>query len=117
MKKTILISTVLAALTFTGCTDSMTSVTPKAVYQAPTPEKSAKFNPILSEVAHSTKTDPNYHRMSLKTAEDKKWFHDQTYRLWDRQITKSQFVSDGVVKYPGHKYEFNFVANGIQARS
>ena len=117
MKKTILISTVLAALTFTGCTDSMTSVAPNAVYQAPTPEKSAKFQPILAEVAHSTKTDPNYHRMALKTDEDKKWFTDQTYRLWDRQMTKSQFVADGVAKYPGHAYEFNFVANGIQTRS
>ena len=117
MKKTILISTVLAALTFTGCTDSMTSATPKQVYQAPTPEKSAKFNPILGEVAHSTKTDPNYHKMALKTDEDKKWFTSQAYRLWDRQMTKSQFVSDGVAKYPGHEYEFKFVANGIQARS
>jgi len=116
MKKTILISTVLAALTFTGCTDSMTSTTPKAVYQAPTEAKMAKFKPVMTQVALSTRNDPNYNKMTIK-AEDKEWFQMLMYRFWDRQITKAQFVSEGISRYPGHNYEFAFIADGFQHRS
>jgi len=116
MKKTILISTVLAALTFTGCTDSMTSATPKAAYQAPTDAKMAKFKPVMTQVALSTRNDPKYNKMTIR-AEDKAWFQTHMYRYWDRQMTKSQFVAEGISRYPGHSYEFNFIANGFQHRS
>ena len=115
MKKTILISTVLAALTFTGCTDSMTSAAPVA-YQAPTEAKMAKFQPVMTEVALSTRNDPKYNKMTIKP-EDKDWFKMHMYHYWDRQITRGQFVSEGVSRYPGHEYEFAFIADGFQKRS
>ena len=116
MKKTILITTVLAALTFTGCTDSMTSATPAATYQAPTDAKMAKFKPVMTEVALSTRNDPKYNKMTIKP-EDKEWFQLLMYHYWDRQITRSQFVAEGISRYPGHNYEFAFIANGFQHRS
>ncbi len=117
MKKTILISTVLAALTFTGCTDSLTSgAKPAAVYQAPTNAKMAQFKPVMTEVALSTRNDPSYNKMTIKQ-NDKEWFQMLMYRYWDRQSTRSQFISEGVTRYPGHEYEFGFIANGFQKRS
>jgi len=116
MKKTILISTVLAALTFTGCTDSMMSATPAVAYQAPTDAKMAKFKPVMTEVALSTRSDPNYNKMTIR-AEDKEWFQMLMYRYWDRQMTRSQFVAEGISRYPGHNYEFAFIADGFQKRS
>ena len=57
------------------------------------------------------KDDPNYQRIALDTPEKKAWFKDLTYRLWDRQITTNQFMSEGLSKYPDRQYEFNFVAS------
>jgi len=116
MKKTLLISTAVAALVFTGCTDSITSAAPKHVYQAPTEAKMAKFHPLMTEVALSTRNDPKYNKMTIKP-EDKEWFKMLMYRYWDRQITRNQFIAEGVSKYPGHEYEFGFIANGFQAHS
>ena len=117
-----LLIVVLAGLGFTGCTDSMNSLTPSSsqpvtTYQKPTPQKEAIFHKTMKEVALSTRDNPKYNRMALDTPEKKTWFKDLMYRLWDRQITRNQFISEGLVKYPTHQYEFGFIANGFQARS
>ena len=113
MKKRILIA-LLAALSFTACTETNT-VAPQ-VYQAPTDAKMAKFKPVMTKVALSTRNDPKYNKMTIQPA-DKEWFQLLMYRLWDRQITRTQFVTEGVSRYPGHNYEYNFIAHGFQKRS
>ena len=119
MKIKLLIA-VLAGLSFTGCTDSMNSLTPSTsatTYQKPTPQKEAIFNKTMKEVALSTRDNPKYKRIALETAEKKAWFKSLMYRLWDRQITRNQFISEGLTKYPTYQYEFAFIANGFQQRS
>lgn len=115
MKKTLLLALV-AAFTFTACTDSGSSVAPAPTYQAPTEAKMSKFKPVMTEVALSTRNDPKYNKMTIKP-EDKEWFKLLMYRYWDRQITRGQFISEGISRYPGHTYEFSFIANGFQQRS
>jgi len=90
--------------------------TPKQ-YQQPTPAKTEAYQNTMRSVASGIKNDPNYQRIALDTPEKKAWFKDLTYRLWDRQITYAQFMSEGLSKHPDHKYEFNFVANGFQKHS
>jgi len=123
----------LSAVLLAGCSNSMESAAPRIAqtaqtekeptsvtapaqeyYEAPTPEKEAKFHSTMIAVAKSTKKDPKYHRMALNTAEEKRWFKDLMYRLWDRQITRQQFIAEGVAKYPDHKYEFSYIANAYQ---
>jgi len=114
----------IAMLAFTGCTSTTYPVpsVPEAPvvkyvpYNQASPEKQNRFHEDMIAVAMSTKNDPNYHRMALDTPEKKAWFKDLMYRLWDGQITKQQFVSEGVREYPNHGYEFKFVANGFEAR-
>ena len=116
MKMKLLIALV-AGFGLSACTSSGPSMTAApVVYEHPTPEKSAKFNPIMTKVALSTREDPNYNKMTIKP-EDKEWFKFLMYRYWDRQITRSQFIAEGVSKYPGHEYEFSFIANGLQLNS
>ena len=114
--KTKLLIAVMAAFTFTACTDSGMTPAPAPVYQAPTEAKMAKFKPVMREVALSTRTDPNYNKMTIRQ-EDKQWFQNLMYRYWDRQITRTQFVSEGISRYPGHNYEFAFIADGFNKRS
>jgi len=112
----------IAALALSGCTNSITSpsvpapVVKYVPYDKASPEKQERFHEDMIAVAMSTKNDPNYHRMALDTPEKKAWFKNLMYQLWDGQITKQQFIAAGVSKYPNHKYEFEFVANGFEKR-
>lgn len=117
-----LVVVALVGLGFSACTSpnlgmDSTPAAERIVYEKPTEAKLAVFHPVMTKVALSTKEDPNYKKMALTTKEEKEWFHDLMYRLWDRQITKNQFISEGVVKQPSHRYEFTFVANGFQKHS
>lgn len=106
---------ILIGLGFTGCTGH--SPSPTTSYKAATPQKTKNFHSTMKTVALSTKKNEKYTRMALETAEEKKWFKQHMFLLWDRQITRSQFIAGGVAKYPSHEYEFNFIANGFQKHS
>jgi hypothetical protein len=108
----------LAAVLMAGCSDIMgpgLSSDSSTTYEKPTPTKEKRFHEAMIKVAQSTRTNPNYHRMALNSPEEKEWFKNLMYRLWDRQITRQQFIAEGLAKYPNHKYEFNYIANAYQS--
>ncbi|MGB5505918.1 MAG: hypothetical protein WBM70_04430 [Sulfurovum sp.] len=82
-------------------------------YETPSPEKQTAYEKKMRKIASGIKDDPNYQRLELDTPEKKEWFKTLTYRLWDRQITRYQFVSEGLKRYPDHGYEFNFIVRGF----
>ncbi len=119
----------LAAFGFSGCTSSM-NVAPEKTqharkspavkpvsqnYVQPSPEKKEAYENTMRKVASGIKDDPNYNRIALDTPEKRAWFRSITYQLWDRQISKQQFIAEGLSKYPNHQYEFQFVINGFDA--
>ena len=116
--KTKLLIAILAGFTFTACT----STTPPAPaqktvvnsYENASTAKLANYDNDMRKVGLSTRKDPKYKSFGFKTTEDKIWFRDLTFAYWNRDITKSQFISKGLTKYPEHRYEFDFVANGFQ---
>jgi len=116
MKKTVIIGAILAStLLFTGCGSTAIYVKQadgRVTHQELDPSKKADFDKSFHQVALKTKTDTNYKRMSLKQ-EDKQWFKTTTYMVWNRDITLSEYVQKGVSRYPGHEYEFNFIARNI----
>ncbi len=120
MKKYIILAT-LATVSFTGCSNPLSTLsTPsfkKQNYPKPNATKAANFKNTMMKVALSTRDDAKYTKLELDTPEKKAWFKDLMYRLWDRQITKNQFIAEGLQKYPTRKYEFMFVANGFQRYS
>jgi len=110
MKKRVFIA-LLASLSFTACTS--TGMSTQQSYVKPTQAKMNTFLPIMRKVALSTREDPRYKKMNIKP-QDKEWFNKLAYRLWDREITKSRFVTQGLSRYPKNHYEFSFIANGFQ---
>jgi hypothetical protein len=116
--KTKLLIAVLAGFTFTACTNP----TPPAPvqktmvnsYENASETKIAAYNKDMRTVGLSTRKDPKYKSFGFKTTEEKDWFRDLTYAYWNRDITKSQFISRGLTKYPDQRYEFTFVADGFQ---
>jgi len=121
MKK-LLITTAVSGFILTGCTASLnpfkTSApkkTVKHIYEKPSLAKMEHYNNTMGKVAAGIKDDPKYTRITLDTSEKKAWFKNLTYRLWDRQITRDQFISEGIKKYPTHRYEFEFVVKGFSS--
>ena len=122
MIKKLAIVTIIG-FAFTGCSNPLGSLTPSATkdpvhtnaYKSASAAKQTAYNNTMRKVASGIKNDPNYNRIALDTPEKKSWFRDLTYRLWDRQISKYQFVAEGLKKYPTHKYEFEFVTRGFNS--
>lgn len=82
-------------------------------YEKPTPHKMELYQQTMRTVASGIQNDNNYRHIALDTPEKKSWFKQLTYRLWDRQITRQQFIQEGLAKYPTHQHEFQFVINGF----
>jgi len=126
-----LLAASIIAVGFTGCSNPMHSLLPSKTkrvvhkkpkfkvvpYKKPSPQRLEAFHNTMKEVALSTRDDSKYNKMTLDTPEKKKWFKDLMFKLWDRQITRDQFILQGLEAYPRHYYEFAFVANGFQKRS
>jgi hypothetical protein len=134
MRRHLILATLLA-WGFSGCTSSMdyliqptqsnqltqtaetaqvTQVaTTETFYEEPTPEKTEAYEKTMRNIAAGIKDDPNYQRLSLNTPEKKEWFKKLTYRFWDRQITRQQFIAEGLKRYPNNGYEFNFIVKGF----
>jgi len=113
--KHIIVLAIFIPLFFTACRSKREiPMSQEILYQKPTPKKLEKFQTVMHQVALSTKENESYNRMALDTPEKKSWFKNLMYSLWDRQITRHKFVAEGLNKYPMHKYEFVFVANGFQ---
>lgn len=112
----------LIVLTLTACTSPNlgTSTAPtRTTYEKPTPVKQEAYLKTRKLVGMSTKNDPNYKsfQSDLDTEEKKTLFNNLMYRLWDRQITRDQFIAQGVAAFPAHRYEFRYIANSFQRYS
>lgn len=84
-------------------------------YEEPTEDKMTRYQHTMRMIASGIKNDSQYRRIALDTPEKKEWFRMLTYRLWDRQITRQQFMTEGLAKYPTHKHEFAFIIKGFES--
>jgi len=114
-KKYYLLFASISLLGLSGCTSATGIVTPKHVTKTEkaSPHKLALYQQTMRSVAGGIQHDSKYQRITLDTPEKKAWFKNLTYRLWDRQITRYQFLDEGLGLYPSHRYEFEFVINGF----
>lgn len=121
MNKYTLLLLSIFLLGFTACTPaskylaSTPSATKTIHYEKPTERKISLYKRTMRSVASGIKNDTNYQRIALDTPEKKEWFKSLTYRLWDRQITRQQFMAEGLAKYPNRRYEFQFIIRGFES--
>lgn len=94
-------------------TQTVQTTLPHNDYEEPSVEKQEAYGNTMRKIASGIKDDTNYQRLELDTAEKKEWFKKLTYRLWDRQITRQQFIAEGLRRYPDHGYELNFMIRGF----
>ncbi len=129
MKQKTLITAlfVVIGLSLTGCVNnSQVEVAPAPPKLTPTQirqntkasmsdkEKSTAYSLVMKQVGADVKSNPKYTRMDLKVPNDnRQWFKESTYSLWEGNVTKEAFVNAGLEKYPNNHYEFSFIATSI----
>jgi len=69
------------------------------------------FDNKMSSVIKTVKADPNYKVIPLDSSSDRKWFFAQCEALYDKKITKEQFVSEGARQFPGYDASFSQLAD------
>ncbi len=113
---------IVTSLSFTACSNVRPQPQPQTQQNAQKVVEKPKVTQAQKDIAYKAtmhkvggiiKSDPNYQKLDLKTPELKNWFTDITYKLWDHQITRNQFVAFGLEKFPQRAYEFNLIADGI----
>ncbi len=112
MKQHILL--LASAVLLVGCSTSEPSPQARVTQVTPVVSKEARFHDTMLKIAQSTQSNPRYHKMGLTRDAEKQWFKNLMYRLWNREITRAQFIREGVKRYPSHKYEFTYIANAFQ---
>jgi hypothetical protein len=115
LKKYYLLFATVSVLGISGCTSSTSLTTPRGItnIESASPHKLALYQQTMRSVAGGIQHDTQYKRITLDTPEKKAWFKNLTYRLWDRQITRFEFMDKGLALYPTHRYEFEFVIKGF----
>ena len=127
-KRVITLLFVIVGLNLTGCVNKSKNVQVAPIVPKLTPtqirqntksamsdeEKSSAYSQVMKSVGADVKSNPKYNRMDLKSPNDnRQWFKESTYGLWEGSITKEQFINAGLEKYPNNYYEFSFIASSI----
>jgi hypothetical protein len=117
MKYKVIIA-LISLLMLNGCVKKRNHYSvSKHQFTKPSASKKYAFRQTMNQVARSTRNDTHYKKMSFNTLRKKIWFNQLMFKLWDRQITRKSFITQGLAKYPKHRYELSFVAHGFQIRS
>ena len=75
---------------------------------------SAFENKMSSVIAH-VKADPNYKTIPLGSSVNREWFFSQSEALFNKKITKEQYVADGAKQFPGYEASFTELADLLTA--
>lgn len=114
--KNIIIAFILIFISafFVGCAPILdTTYMGNSNYERLPPAKEKAFNDKLEQVALIIKKDSRYKKIDLNTKQEKVWFKKLSYRLWNKEITKAQFIDTGVTRYPSNRYEFELIAKWL----
>ncbi len=98
------------AVLFIALSGCATTQTDSSLADANDPEKVKAFEAKLKEVVKEVDKNPNYKRIPLDTKEDQEWFLNQAFPYWDNQISKEEFINEGLKRFPEYRDSFEFLA-------
>ncbi len=104
------VAILLAAISLTGCASQNIEIQSDTA-NANNPELMQAFEVKYRAVIKEIQNDSSYKRIPLAGNKDLKWFNTMAFQLWDKQITKDQFVSEGLGRFPDYKKSFEYLAN------
>lgn len=69
------------------------------------------FDAKMSSVIAHVKEDPGYKKIPLNTTADRQWFFDESQSLYEKKISKEQYIADGNKQFPGYEASFAKLAD------
>jgi hypothetical protein len=69
---------------------------------------------MSSTIAH-VKGDPGYKTIPLNSSADREWFFHESQSLYEKKISKEQYVADGSKQFPGYEASFAELADLLTA--
>ena len=73
------------------------------------------FDNRLSAVIAHVKADPNYKSIPLGSAAEREWFFNECESLYEKKISKAQYMADGARQFPGYDASFSELADLLTA--
>lgn len=86
----------------------------EGILHADDPKVVAAYKKRLEHVVAVAKATPNYERIPLDTEEEQNWFTTLTFKYWDGQITRSEFMQEGLSRFPDYKASLELVADELK---
>jgi len=74
-------------------------------------KKVAAFEKKFTQVLEDIKKKDGYKKLPLEDEEDLAWFINLSFKLWDKQISKAEYITVGEKKFPGYKETFEYLAD------
>jgi hypothetical protein len=99
----VAVSSLGAGLAVQGCASSADPRVQAAVEDKP-------FYAWFTGLSEQIKADPHYKRMPINTSERENEFMQWLHDAYRQKISKQEFVGRLDNRYPGHRYETNFIA-------
>jgi len=114
MKVTVLmLSMFLSILTISPVYSDTAS---EAVVDSYDPQVQKQFAADMNTLVGEIKQDKNYKPIPLDKKKDSDWFTTHSFLYWDHKISRDDFVSQGVERFPSHQYEFEFIADKLSTK-
>ena len=69
------------------------------------------FDNKLSAVIKQVKADPNYKAIPMSSTAEREWFFNECEALYQKKISKEQYLADGARQFPGYDASFSELAD------
>ena len=115
--KKIITSALIAAMalgTVTGCSSMRAMViedTVKDTKDGKDKEKLTQFEARFEKVLDDIDNKKDYKKLPTDDTEKTKWFIKESFKLWDKQITRDEYIAAGIEKYGGYKETMIYLAD------
>ena len=106
--------TALTLISMSGCASMRNMIIEDSIKDtkgAQDPAKVSKFEKKFAQVLDDLDKKDDYKKVPLDGTDDTEWLVRQSFKLWDKQISKEAYISAGEQKFPGYKQSFTYLAN------
>ncbi|MCF6222404.1 MAG: hypothetical protein L3J34_01620 [Flavobacteriaceae bacterium] len=107
----IVVTIFLITFSITDCVSQQVKIKKsKATAEAKNPVVMKAFEAKYTTVLEGIKNDSSYKRVPMENS-DVVWFNTQAFLLWNKKISKDQFVKEGVSRFPESGASFEYLAD------
>ena len=112
MKIKLIFAVIGILFAFSSCTQN--TKTDILIESGEDPKKVKVYREYMKNLSKEIEDNqPNYKHLPLTKKGDYDWFYIETYALWGKNISRVQFIQNGVHKYPEHRKSLEYLADQL----